>query len=230
MKTGRAPRDKAVIDRLLSGWLGEARSLATAGKPVEAEHRFSKVARDFAGLRNVGEARQAAERLRASAPVADQRARREQIASWEEARRREVGELIGTLQAPGSIPSPQVRARAEGMIRTLARTADEDPESEPALAARRVLELFYSFLSFYLPRDFLGRGEYSRAIMPLDLAVEIRDDNPVVWYNLACAHARAGSKKRALEALERAVRAGFTDRAHIEGDDDLAALREEKCY
>ena len=230
MKTGRAPRDEAVIDRLLADWLGAARSLAAAGKPVEAWHRFDEVARDFAGLRDVAEAREEAERLKASAAVADHLAQRGQAAAWEEGRRREVGEIVGPLQARGSIPGPQLKARGEELIHKLQRTAADGPESEQGLAARRVLAMFGSFLSFYLPRDFLARGDYARAIMPLELAVEIRDDNPTAWYNLACAHARGGSKKRALEALERAVRAGFTDRAHIESDDDLASLRREKRY
>ena len=91
MKTGRAPRDETVIDRLLGDWLGKARSLAAAGKPFEAWHRFDDVARDFAGLRDIGKAREAAERLKASAPVADRLAQRAQVASWEEGRRREVG-------------------------------------------------------------------------------------------------------------------------------------------
>ena len=210
MKGGRAPRDEAVIDRLLGDWLGGARSLAAAGKPFAAWHRFDEVARDFAGLRDVSEAREAAEQLKALAPVADRLAQRGQITSWEEARRREVGEIVGPLQARGSIPGPQLKARGEELIHKLQRAAADGPESEQALAARRVCAVFGSFLSFYLPRDFLARGDYARAIMPLELAVEIRDDNPTAWYNLACAHAQG----RLEEARPQGPRAGGAGRLH----------------
>lgn len=45
-----------------------------------------------------------------------------------------------------------------------------------------------------------------------------------VRYNLACALAQAGDRDPAVAALEQAVAAGFTDRAHLAGDRDLLPL------
>ncbi|MBK8286327.1 MAG: hypothetical protein IPK97_16435 [Ahniella sp.] len=49
-------------------------------------------------------------------------------------------------------------------------------------------------------------------------------------YNHACVLALSGSVDRAFTALEAAVNAGYTDRAHIERDPDLAPLRADPRY
>jgi hypothetical protein len=58
----------------------------------------------------------------------------------------------------------------------------------------------------------------------------IRPDNAQVDYTLACAHARDGKKKAAIEALQGAVKKGFTDAAAIETDPDFASLRGEEAF
>ena len=44
-------------------------------------------------------------------------------------------------------------------------------------------------------------------------------------YNIACVFAQLGEDERAIELLERAVGLGWRDRAWLETDTDLAALR-----
>jgi hypothetical protein len=44
-------------------------------------------------------------------------------------------------------------------------------------------------------------------------------------YNLACARALQGRSADALDALDRAVDAGFKYRGLLEEDDDLASIR-----
>jgi pimeloyl-ACP methyl ester carboxylesterase len=53
-------------------------------------------------------------------------------------------------------------------------------------------------------------------------------DNP--RYNLACALARLGKTKEALESLKAAIDRGFTDADHMGEDADLASLRGEKAF
>jgi predicted esterase len=49
-------------------------------------------------------------------------------------------------------------------------------------------------------------------------------------YNLACCYALVGDKVRSLEALDRAVDAGYRDLGHVRQDPDLAAVRNEARF
>ena len=50
------------------------------------------------------------------------------------------------------------------------------------------------------------------------------------YYNLACLSALGGERAKGVEWLEKAVKAGFTDRAWIRKDRDLDGIREEPGY
>jgi thiol-disulfide isomerase/thioredoxin len=47
------------------------------------------------------------------------------------------------------------------------------------------------------------------------------------YYNMACAFALAGKREPSLDALQKAIEAGFYDWQHMEKDDDLASVRGE---
>ena len=49
-------------------------------------------------------------------------------------------------------------------------------------------------------------------------------------YLLAAAHARAGSRKKALEELRRAVDDGFDEPARLEAEEAFAPLHAEAAY
>lgn len=55
--------------------------------------------------------------------------------------------------------------------------------------------------------------------------VELGSSDELWAYNLACALALQGKTRAALEALDRAVAAGFLDAEHLSQDPDLASLR-----
>lgn len=57
-----------------------------------------------------------------------------------------------------------------------------------------------------------------------ELVASYRDD-PLVWYNYACDLALLGRDEAALEALQKAVAAGWSDAAHTAQDPDLQGLR-----
>jgi tetratricopeptide (TPR) repeat protein len=68
-------------------------------------------------------------------------------------------------------------------------------------------------------------GRHAAAATAIGRAVALGESAPAVHYNLACARARAGQAEAALDALEAALREGFTDAAALEGDPDLAPVR-----
>ena len=64
-----------------------------------------------------------------------------------------------------------------------------------------------------MTRELLARKDHARALAALAVATEATPDRPGYWYNLACVQARLGGRRQALDALERAVAAGYSDRA-----------------
>jgi len=64
----------------------------------------------------------------------------------------------------------------------------------------------------------------------LERAISLGANGPIDLYNVACAYAVLGEKDRAIQALGRAVDAGFRDRGLAERDQDLASLRGDERF
>jgi len=58
----------------------------------------------------------------------------------------------------------------------------------------------------------------------------LKQDDPIVHYNLACSYALVGQTDRAFEALEAAVRLGYKDVDHMEQDGDMKSIRPDPRY
>jgi Zn-dependent protease len=71
---------------------------------------------------------------------------------------------------------------------------------------------------------FVG-GDFDRSARLGEAMLGAGTTEPIVAFNVACAHARAGRRDAAFRALDQAVALGFRDRSMLDGDDDLAALR-----
>jgi tetratricopeptide (TPR) repeat protein len=74
------------------------------------------------------------------------------------------------------------------------------------------------------------QGEYERAITVLQRYLEESPNDPVMLYNLACAHARLGDADSAATALHRAFKNGFDNINHMRTDPDLVSLRAHPIY
>ncbi|HEV2668300.1 MAG TPA: tetratricopeptide repeat protein, partial [Blastocatellia bacterium] len=68
------------------------------------------------------------------------------------------------------------------------------------------------------------------AIKSLEQAIKVGGGVALDFYNLACAFALSGEKEKALDNLEKAINAGFTDRRQYETDNDLDSLRETERF
>lgn len=73
-------------------------------------------------------------------------------------------------------------------------------------------------------------GLHDRALeMDLRLA-ELRPEDPICRYNLACSHTQLGRFDEAFRALDDAVARGYRDFAHLARDPDLRSLRADRRY
>jgi len=79
-------------------------------------------------------------------------------------------------------------------------------------------------------RELLDKKDYSAAARQWELAVLIEPDDAWVYYSLALAQAGAGNRKRAIEALEQAVAAGFRDGERLDRQPLFAPLRGDPRY
>jgi len=68
------------------------------------------------------------------------------------------------------------------------------------------------------------------AIKNLEQAIKVGGGAALDFYNLACAFALSGEKEKALDNLDKAVNAGFTDRQQYDTDSDLDSLRETERF
>ncbi|HOW88023.1 MAG TPA: hypothetical protein P5561_00150 [Candidatus Omnitrophota bacterium] len=77
-----------------------------------------------------------------------------------------------------------------------------------------------------LAEAYTRRGFFEKGLeIDKRLAFLCKDD-PIVHYNLACSYVLSGYTAKALTALKRAVRLGFTDLDHLRRDPDLKPLRD----
>jgi predicted esterase len=230
MKSGRRPKDSALVERLLRERLEKAAAAEAAGRRTEAFRRFSDAAEDFRGLADTKEADAAAGRLGRLDEV-----RRE---LGEESRREETEKQAGDRlwkdlnAALAADPPLPLRAIANQLqVARLRKEAGPGRPEPERLSAARVLEQIFAQTAFYLPRDFASKHDFLRAEIAIGLAAELKPDRAgTVFYNLACFRATAGDRKGALASLRDAVAKGYRDAAAMEADPDLASLRGEKAY
>lgn len=84
-----------------------------------------------------------------------------------------------------------------------------------------------------LLREFLDLHtamKYEQGAKVAQQLVQLRPENPDAHYNLACALARLHQVGEALEALERAIEAGWRDMVHASIDPDLNSIRGHRGY
>jgi predicted esterase len=222
MRKGHRPKDKALISRIYQQDLAAAEALESAGNALAALRRYQAVVTTFEGLHDIVEPVQRAERLAAGQEV--KQARKDET-KWDkyEARYQDRAFGIMTDFRTAEVPSSVTKLARDLRIEELQRRAAK--EGYEAVTAQRILNRTYTRASFYMTRELIQNQKYSHAAVVLELATTIRDDNPVDWYNLACARARVGREQAAVDALERSVAGGFTDVEYFEGDADLESIR-----
>lgn len=228
MKKGTRPKDPALIDALWSEDLARAKALQAEGMLWRSWRAWRAAESTFEGLRDVSEARQKIAELAANEAL--QRDLKER-----EARDRRDREYLE--RAPRIFNAVPTESRPDTLSTLLADLQIPDlqrkaksADAEERLAAERLLYAVYIQTGLYLPRTLMEKKQWDRAILFLQAAAVIRPDSPRIPYRLATAWAGKGNRKNALDALKKALEMKGTDRAEIESDPALAALREDPEY
>ena len=73
-------------------------------------------------------------------------------------------------------------------------------------------------------------GCFEEALAAYDKAIELKEDFPEAWYNLACLYSVKKEKEKALKCLKTAIENGFDDLTLIEQDKELDYIRKEDVF
>lgn len=228
VRTGRRARVESFVDELWRKRLSRARALEESQKFYDAYVGYRSLAVDFRGLRDVAEFERRAAQLRGAKEV--KRALEEEEA---QIKRQQLiaGELFDILQRrqdpeTRAVASVEFRNRLAGLKKAAASADDTGGRRVARRALNQVFAQFYEGAS-----NLRQRGEnYSLAASTLEVAAEIAPDNPQVLYELACTYALNREKRKALDALRKAVEQGFNDADAIAADKSLDSLRGEAAY
>ena len=81
-----------------------------------------------------------------------------------------------------------------------------------------------------LAEAYTRKGLYKKGLEIDRRLSRLCQDNPVVFYNLACSYALVGQTKAALRSLKKAIRLGYDDFDHMKKDADLKPLEGDPAF
>ena len=96
----------------------------------------------------------------------------------------------------------------------------------------KLLTAYPDFVDVLMPLGdaYTRRGMYEKGLA-VDLRLsELRGQDPLTWYNVACSYALLQRLDDALGALRRAFELGYDDLKFLEKDPDLAPLRQSPKF
>jgi tetratricopeptide (TPR) repeat protein len=76
--------------------------------------------------------------------------------------------------------------------------------------------------------DAYTKGGLFAKGLEIDLRlIQLKPDDPIVYYNLACSQSLLGNIDAAFEALKKAILLGYDDFSYLAKDEDLKNLRQD---
>ena len=97
---------------------------------------------------------------------------------------------------------------------------------------QKLLRAYPDFVDVLIPLGdaYTRRGLYEKGL-EVDLRIsQLRGEDPLTWYNLACSYSLLKRVDESMEALRRSVELGYADLPYLQKDPDLANLRQSEKY
>lgn len=73
-------------------------------------------------------------------------------------------------------------------------------------------------------------GMYKEGLAIDEQLVQLKPEDPIVLYNLACSYSLLEDIDKAFRAFKKAINRGYYDLQHLEQDDDLTNLRKDRRF
>ena len=77
---------------------------------------------------------------------------------------------------------------------------------------------------------YTNAGMYKEGLAVDEKLVQIKPDDPIVLYNLGCSYSLLGHIDKAYRSVKKAINCGYCDFKHLQQDDDLSNLREDRRF
>lgn len=81
-----------------------------------------------------------------------------------------------------------------------------------------------------LGASYTRRGWHDKGLQIDQKLTELKANDAVVWYNLACSYSLLRRVDESLDALRRAIALGYDDFDHLRRDPDLLTLRQSAQF
>ncbi len=96
----------------------------------------------------------------------------------------------------------------------------------------KLIEQKPDFVDVLLPlaEVYTQVGDYEKGLVLDKRLSELRPDDAIVHYNLACSFSLTGKIDEAIKALKKAVDLGYDDFDYMSVDQDLLNVRNNKLY
>ncbi|MDR4506840.1 MAG: hypothetical protein MRJ65_01160 [Candidatus Brocadiaceae bacterium] len=82
----------------------------------------------------------------------------------------------------------------------------------------------------FLGNAYTSMGMYEKGLSIDQKLSRLKQDDPLIHYNLACSYALLKDIDAAFNALRKAIALGYNDIYHLERDKDLDLLRKDNRY
>ncbi len=96
----------------------------------------------------------------------------------------------------------------------------------------KLLQAYPDFVDVLIPlgNAYTRRGRYDKGL-EIDLRLtQVRGDDPLTWYNLACSYSLLKRVEESVEALRRSFELGYADMNYMQKDPDLLHIRQSPRY
>ncbi len=77
---------------------------------------------------------------------------------------------------------------------------------------------------------YTRKGFYQKGLVIDKKLSRLRPYDSVVFYNLACSYSLLKDIKNSFTAMKRAIKFGYKDFRHLESDNDLSNLRQDRRF
>ena len=96
----------------------------------------------------------------------------------------------------------------------------------------KLLAAYPNFVDALLPLGdaYTRRGLYEKGLEVDVRLSQLRGNDPLSWYNLACSLSLLKRIEESFSALQRSCELGYRDFEHLQKDPDLANLRQSPKY